>query len=97
MIIIVLFAAGVISRPRRQALTCVSCMESMFEDLCELYGVHAPHVDVNRVLLDVGARVAVTATKSLIFHFSIIHNVCILWNVRFYGMLSEMLLKHLTF
>ena len=66
-------------------------------NLRELYGVHAPHVDVNRVLLDVGARVAVTATKSLIFHFSIIHNVCILWNVRFYGMLSEMLLKHLTF
>ena len=51
-------------------------------NLCELYGVHAPHVDVNRVLLDVGARVAVTATKSLIFHFSIIHNVIFLWIVR---------------
>ena len=46
-------------------------MESMFEDLCELYGVHAPHVDVNRVLLDVGARVAVTATKSATFDNSL--------------------------
>ena len=40
-------------------------------NLRELYGVHAPHVDVNRVLLDVGARVAVTATKSATFDISL--------------------------
>ena len=43
----------------------------MASNLCELYGVHAPHVDVNRVLLDVGARVAVTATKSATFDISL--------------------------
>ena len=64
-------------------------MESMFEDLCELYGVHAPHVDVNRVLLDVGARVAVTATKSAIFDISLFQLFIML---SFYGLKGEKLL-----
>ena len=46
----------------------------MASNLCELYGVHAPHVDVNRVLFDVGARVAVTATKSPTFDISFFNN-----------------------
>ena len=55
---------------------CTICGKSdiLASNLCELYGVHAPHVDVNRVLLDVGARVAVTATKSPTFDISFFNN-----------------------